>query len=73
MRTSDPSETIRALFRRLPGGGLRLRAAPTAKIDQRVLLQVFAPAQSLKNMKPARPNPANVRKPVRTIRRPPKK
>lgn len=76
MTSPDPAETIRALFRSLPGGGLRLRDAPTAKIDQKVLLQVFASAQSLKGYKPAPPapsKPASVGKPARTTRRPPKK
>ncbi len=71
-----PADTLRAIFRTLPGDGLRLRKAPTAKIDQQVLLQVFAPAQSLKDYKPVPPapsKPAKAHKPARTIRRTPKK
>lgn len=47
MNDSGPGETIRALFRSLHAGSLRLRKAPTAKIDKRVLLAVFAPAKRL--------------------------
>lgn len=71
-----PADTLRAIFRTLPGDGLRLRKAPIAKIDRRVLLQVFAPAQSFKIEKPAPPaqsKPATARKPARATRRTPKK
>jgi hypothetical protein len=56
----DPAaiETLRAIFRTLPGGGLRLRKAPTVKIDQQVLREVFAPAQSLKSTVPATAEPS---------------
>lgn len=75
MNGSDPADTLRALFRMLPGGGLRLRKAPTAKIDQRVLREVFAPAQSLKGMvsKTAVPSkPGARRRTLRSVPRNPK-
>lgn len=76
MSDNPPAETIRALFRQLPGGKLRLRKPPTAKIDQRVLLQVFAPAQSLKGTKPQTPSPTKPvagRRSLHIVPRSPKK
>ncbi|MCL4676989.1 MAG: hypothetical protein KJ017_00165 [Alphaproteobacteria bacterium] len=71
-----PADTLRAIFRTLSGGGLRLRKAPTAKIDQQVLREVFAPAQSLKGTvsKTAVPSkPAARRGTLRFVPRTPKK
>lgn len=73
---SDPAETIRAIFRTLPGGGLRLRKTPTAKIDQSVLRQVFAPAHLLKNIdweKATSAKPPAGRRNLRVVPRRPKK
>ena len=41
-------ETIRTIFQSLPDV-LRLREPPTAKIDEKVLRQVFGPEESLMN------------------------
>jgi hypothetical protein len=65
-----PADTIRAIFRTLPDGRLRLRKPPTAKIDQQVLRQVFAPAQSLNNIEREKPTP---RRSFRVVPRTPKK
>lgn len=76
MKPSSPGETIRALFRSLHAGNLRLRKAPTVKIDQRVLLQVFGPAHLLKiseSDKPAPIEPAVGRRNLRVIPPSPKK
>ncbi|MCL4677722.1 MAG: hypothetical protein KJ017_03905 [Alphaproteobacteria bacterium] len=76
MVASDPSGTIRAIFRTLPGGTLRLRKPPTAKIDPKVLRVVFSPAQSLKGIVPetaAPSRPAAKRGTLRTVRHPPHK
>jgi hypothetical protein len=76
MKTSDPSETIRAIFYSLHAGNLRLRKAPTVKIDQRVLLHVFGPAHLLKNSEPEKPapiKPAVGRRNLRVIPPSPKK
>lgn len=73
---SDPSETIRAIFRTLPGGGLRLRKPPTAKIDRSVLRQVFAPAHLLKTIdweKTTPAKPAAAPRNLRAVSRRPKK
>lgn len=76
MADSAVIETLRAIFRALPGGKLRLRKPPTAKIDQRVLREVFSPAQALKgidrkNAEPA--NPAATPRNLRAVSRRPKK
>lgn len=71
-----PADTLRTMFRALPGGGLRLRKAPTAKLDQRVLREVFAPAQSLKGIVPetaAPSKPTARRGNLRSVPRNPKK
>lgn len=71
-----PADTIRAIFRTLPGGKLRLRRPPTAKIDQSALRQVFGPAHSLKNIdweKTAPAKPAAAPRNLRTVSRRPKK
>lgn len=71
-----PADTLRTIFRTLPGGKLRLRKLPTAKIDQRVLLQVFAPAQSLRSTEPQKPAPTKPvagRRNLRIVPRSPKK
>lgn len=71
-----PADTLRAIFRALSGGGLRLRKAPTVKIGQQVLREVFAPAQSLKSTEPATAAPsttATKRGTLRAVQRPPHK
>jgi len=71
-----PADTLRAIFRTLSGGGLRLRKAPTVKIDQQVLREVFAPAQSLKSTVPATAAPSRPtarRRTLRSVPRTPKK
>jgi hypothetical protein len=76
MNDSGPADTLRAIFRTLPGGGLRLRKPPTAKIDQQVLRQIFGPAHSLKNIDREKPNPtkpAAGRGSLRVVPRTPKK
>lgn len=76
MADSAVIETLRAIFRALPGGGLRLRKPPTAKIDQRVLREVFSPAQALKviDRKNAdQAKPAAAPRKVRVVSRRPKK
>ncbi|MCB1839085.1 MAG: hypothetical protein KDI61_02330 [Alphaproteobacteria bacterium] len=60
MKRRNPPETLRAVFRTIPDG-LELRKAPSALIDQEVLLYVFGPAKRLLDQ-PAEPSPD---KPVR--------
>jgi hypothetical protein len=80
MNDSGPGETIRAIFRSLHAGNLRLRKAPTVKIDKRVLLAVFAPAKRLTSSarsapleKPAGAKAVSTRRNLHVVRPGPKR